>query len=129
MKRNLLILLLIAMPIGMIAQPMVPCSSEAKDTEQEMRVLGVGAGETVYDATFSAVSDALQQIKTRLEEREPSVEFDYNITKSFSTQGEQLEIDTPLGQPNVVCNEIQQPDEGGFVVYLVLSMEMQAWDE
>lgn len=129
MKQNLLIFLLMAIPIGMIAQSIVPCSSEANDTDREMRVLGVGAGETVYDATYSAVSDALQQVKTRLAETNPNVDFDYNITKGSSEQGEQLEIDTPLGQPNIVCNEIQQTKEGGFVVYLVLSIEMQTWSE
>ena len=79
MKRNLLIFLLIAIPIGMIAQSIVPCSSEAKDTDTEMRVLGTGVSETVYEATYSAASDALQQIKTRLAESDPNLDFDYYI--------------------------------------------------
>ena len=122
MKRILLILVIICEIT--FAQEEIPCASLVADTETEMRELGVGRGETILEATTGAVSNALGRIKNRLKQTNQELVFTYE-TKALSTEGgEQVEIETTLGQPNIICNEVQMPTEDSFIVYLALSINL-----
>jgi hypothetical protein len=105
-----------------VTQDEIPCAGIAIDTDTEMRELGIGRGETILEATTGAVSNALGRMKKRIQQEFPHILFKYE-TKSVSTEdGEQVEIETTIGQPNIVCNEVQMPSEDNYVVYLALSV-------
>ena len=126
MKRIFLVLVIICefAMTDCIAQEDIPCASFVADTETEMHELGTGRGETILEATTGAVSNALGRMKKRLKQTNPELVFTYE-TKAVSTEeGEQVEVETTLGQPNIICNEVQMPEESSFVVYIVLSINV-----
>ena len=122
MKRVLLFLLLLPIAQWGLTQDEIPCAGLVVDTDTELRELGIGHGETILEATTGAVSNALGRLKKRILQELPHMLFKYE-TKSVSTdEGEQVEIETTIGQPNIICNEVQMPSEDNFVVYLALSV-------
>lgn len=126
MKRIFLILVIICgiTLTDSIAQELIPCANFVAGTETEMHELGVGRGETILEATIGAVSNALGHMKKRLKQTNPELFFTYE-TKAVSTEeGEQVEVETTLGQPNIICNEVQMLEESSFVVYIVLSINV-----
>ncbi len=126
MKRIFLILVTICefAMTNCIAQEDIPCASLVADTETEMRELGVGRGESILEATTGAVSNALGRMKKRLKQTAPELTFTYETKGVSSEDGEQVEVETTLGQPNIICNEVQMPSEDSFIVYIVLSINI-----
>lgn len=110
--------------IAIAQEEVLPCITESFDTNEEMREIGVGKGETSFSATLNAVSYSLSNIKTRLQKTYPDNNFIYSITTTSTSVGEQIEIETTIGQPNIVCNEVIMPETNRFIVYLVLSIQM-----
>ena len=112
------------MLVDCFAQEEIPCANLVADTEAEMRELGVGRGETILEATTGAVSNALGRMKKRLKQTNPALVFTYETKAVSKEEGEQVEVETTLGQPNIICNEVQMPEESSFVVYIVLSINV-----
>lgn len=108
------------------AQESLPCQAECVDTETEMREFGVGKGETILEATVGAVSNALGRIKKRIGQTYPDYEFTYITTSKSTNEGELVEVETTLGQPNIICNEVQQPESDYHIVYIALSIDVSA---
>lgn len=124
MKQYILILSFLMAPSLCFTQEILPCVEESFDTEKEMREIGVGKGETAFVATLNAVSYALSNIKTRLGKTHPKYQFIYETKGKSTLEVEQIEIETTLGQPNIICNEVLMPNKNKFIVYLVLSVTL-----
>ena len=122
--RNIFICLLCMMSMSFFAQETLPCVAESFDTEKEMREIGVGKGENAFAATLNAVSYALANIKTRIERTYPEYQFIYETAGTSTAEGEQIEIETTFGQPNIICNEVLMPESDRFIVYLVLEVSL-----
>lgn len=84
------------------------CYEQAHDNETEMRELGIGKAATAFEALTCAVQDALRKIRPRFTSRYPSRSFEYTLT--IDKADESIELDTSIGQPTIVCNDIQASD-------------------
>lgn len=122
MKRFLLGILFFQVPFLCVAQEVLPCLMESVDTPTELREFGVGKGETILESTIGAVSNALGKMKKRLKTYSPSVQFTYETKAVSAEEGEQVEVETTFGQPNIICNEVQMPSHESYIVYVALSV-------
>lgn len=130
MKRTIILQLTLAIFCATgFALDQSPCRSECVDTETEMRESGIGRGETILEATLGAVSNALGRVKKRIEQTYPDSEFTYIATATSSPDGEQIEVETTLGQPNIICNEIHTLAEDSIVVYIALSIDISTFNQ
>lgn len=103
-----LFLLALLFPNNMYSQNTPQCYGQAHDTEAEMRELGIGKAATAFEALTYAVQDALRKIRPRFTSRYPSRSFEYTLT--IDKAEESIELDTSIGQPTIVCNDIQASD-------------------
>lgn len=108
------------------AQEMKPCQFEAHDTETEMREFGTGTARTAFEALTSAIKDAMASIRPKFMKLYPDRGFEYSLTVDKSEGN--IELDTSIGQPAIVCNEIEE-SEGQFTSYVVISFEVGKADE
>ena len=104
------------------AQEAMPCVREAHDTESELREFGIGTDSTAFGALKNSVTDALLKIKPRYMKLYPDRAFEYALTIDKSE--ENIELDTSIGTPAIICNEISQNESGQFCVYVVLGVEV-----
>ena len=99
-----------------------PCFSLAKDTETEIQGYGVGNDTTAVRALKNALINTMSQIKPRFMSQYPQRGFEYNLIVN-PVDGE-LELDTSIGKPAILCNEIQNPSATQYTAYVVLSFNM-----
>lgn len=124
--RIILLIVLMTLPLGMLyAQELTPCQDVAHDTDKEVRELGTGNGETAFGALTEAVKDAMQKLRPRFKQLYPERDFEYSLTIDKSEGN--IELDTSIGRPEIVCNEVTE-DSGQFKAYVVISFEVSQVD-
>ena len=108
------------------AQDIAPCSDEQLSTE--IRAIGIGHGETAFEALTNAVSNAMSKVKANMTTMFPGRNFEYSFLSKSSTEGEQVELETTLGQPSI-CHEEIDCKEAQCTVTIVLNFDISAWQE
>ena len=125
--RVIVIFLFIYASIGILcAQDGLPCQTEVHDTNSEVRELGTGSAEAAFDALTEAVKDAMQKVRPKFMKLYPEIGFEYSLTIDKSS--ENIELDTSIGQPAIICNEIVKTDRE-FTAYVVISFDVNKTDE
>lgn len=126
--KNIFIVLMVFVMIcaNSIAQEMAPCSEEQLSTE--IRAKGVGYGETAFEALTNAVSNAMSKVKANVATMFPGKNFEYSFLSKSSSEGEQVELETTLGQPSI-CHEEIDCKETQCTVTIVLNFDISAWQQ
>lgn len=105
----------------------MPCMTEAQDTDTSIRAYGAGKGETAFEALNAAVANAMSKLKPRCAKLFPDRKFEYSISAKSTADGEEIELDTTIGEPSIICNEIKE--DSLFRSYIVLSFDITRNEE
>lgn len=108
--------------VGVFAQNERPCFADAYDTDTELREFGMGKGETAFEALNAAITNAMNKIKPRCLNLYPNRKFEYSVMAKSTSDGDEVELDTTIGRPAIICNEIVETTH--FTSYVVLSFEI-----
>lgn len=129
MKGILLIVLTLTcgmMALNALAQEAAPCPENVLSTE--LRGHGEGKGESAFEALTAAMNNAMKKIKAEVAERFPDKKLEYSILSKSTSNGEEIELETTLGQPNVCRQEIGCFDDGSNCkAYITLSFDITEW--
>lgn len=109
-----------------IAQDVAPCASEKLGTE--LRETGIGTGESAFEALTAAMNNAMKKIKSNVAAQFPEKKLEYSILSKSTPEGEEIELETTLGQPTVCNQEIECQENGtNCTVTVVLSFDIAEW--
>jgi len=126
-----ILLIVLTLTCGMIAmkasaQETVPCPEDVSSTE--LRGYGEGKGESAFEALTAAMNNAMKKIKADVKERFPDKKLEYSVLSKSTPDGEEIELETTLGQPNVCRQEIGCFDDGSnCTAYITLSFDITEW--
>ena len=101
---------IIAISASISAQEILPCSEEK--SVSELRATGTGSGNTAFEALTNAVTNAMTQIKVNVSTLFPNKRFEYSVLSKYTAEGEEIELETTLGQPNICDEKIECDDNG-----------------
>ena len=108
------------------AQDITPCAGEKLNTE--LRETGTGAGESAFEALTAAMNNAMKKIKSDVAAQFPEKKLEYSILSKSTSDGEEIELETTLGQPTVCNQEIECQENGtNCTVTVVLSFDIAEW--
>lgn len=114
--------------VGVFAQNERPCFADAYDTDTELREFGMGKGETAFEALTAAMNNAMKKIKSNVAAQFPEKKLEYSILSKSTSDGEEIELETTLGQPSVCQQEIECQENGtNCTVIVVLSFDIAEW--
>lgn len=127
-NKRLLILVFtcVAICANAIAQEITPCSDEPLNTE--IRATGTGQGETAFEALTNAVNNAMTKVKANVATMFPNKKIEYSFLSKSTADGEQVELETTIGQPSI-CQEEIDCKETQCTVTIVLNFDISAWQE
>lgn len=109
-----------------IAHDVPPCSDEKLNTE--LRETGIGTGESALEALTAAMNNAMKKIKSNVAAQFPEKKLEYSILSKSTPEGEEIELETTLGQPTVCNQEIECQENGvNCTVTVVLSFDIAEW--
>lgn len=121
----ILFLITVAVFVKIQAQDITPC---AEPLNTEIRATGIGHGETAFEALTNAVNKAMSKVKANVETMFPGKNFEYSFLSKSSSEGEQVELETTLGQPSI-CKEDIECEETQCTVTLVLNFDISDWQK
>ena len=108
------------------AQDLIPCADEKLCTE--LRETGMGTGESAFEALTAAMNNAMKKIKSNVAAQFPEKKLEYSILSKSTPDGEEIELETTLGQPSVCQQEIECQENGtNCTVIVVLSFDIAEW--
>ena len=111
-----------------ISQNIAPCIEEKLDTE--LRETGTGTGESAFEALTAAMNNAMKKIKSNVAAQFPEKQLEYSILSKSTPEGEEIELETTLGQPTVCNEEIECADDGTKCsATIVLNFDISKWLE
>lgn len=130
MKKYIVALLFICATsiVSAYAQEITPCSEEQLSTE--LREVGTGKGESAFEALTAAMNNAMKKIKSIVAVQFPTKKLEYSVLSKSTPEGEEIELETTLGQPTVCHEEIECADDGTQCkATIVLNLDISNWLE
>ena len=131
MKRILIIALFVVCGMAIMkasAQELAPCSETVSSAE--LRENGIGKGESAFEALTAAMNNAMKKIKANITKLFPDKKLEYSVLSKSTPDGEEIELETTLGQPNVCQQEIECSDDGSNCsASITLSFDISNWLE
>lgn len=125
-RMALSLVVMLATMLNISAQEVKPCFETTSSTE--LRELGTGKGESAFEALTAAMNNAMRKIKADVEEQFPNKKFDYSVLSKSTSDGEEIELETTLGQPSVCQQEIEcQENSTKCTATIVLSFDIAEW--
>lgn len=117
---------IIAISASISAQEILPCSEEK--SVSELRATGTGSGNTAFEALTNAVTNAMTQIKVNVSTLFPNKRFEYSVLSKYTAEGEEIELETTLGQPNICDEQIECADDGkDCKAIIVINFDASEW--
>ncbi len=127
-KIYIVLSILLVVTTKTIAQDIVPCIYEKLDTE--LREMGTGTGESAFEALTAAINNAMKKIKLNVATQFPEKKLEYSILSKSTTEGEEIELETTLGQPTICNQEIECADDGtNCTATIVINFDISNWLE
>lgn len=115
-----------ASTVKMTAQEITPCLEEMLSTE--IRESGTGNGNSATEALVGAISAAMDKIRAVISVRFPNKQFEYSVVTKSTASGEEIELETALGEPNICDQNIECSDDGtNCTATILLSLNIAAW--
>lgn len=122
----IVIFVLLALVSTTMAQDITPCADEKLNTE--LREIGTGTGESAFEALTAAMNNAMRKIKSNVAVQFPEKKLEYSIMSKSTPEGEEIELETTLGQPTICKQEIECQENGAnCTVTVVLSFDIAEW--
>jgi len=122
----IVIFVLLALVSTTMAQDITPCADEKLNTE--LREIGTGTGESAFEALTAAMNNAMRKIKSNVAVQFPEKKLEYSIMSKSTPEGEEIELETTLGQPTICKQEIECQENGAnCMVTVVLSFDIAEW--
>lgn len=106
------------------AQEITPCSEQLST---EIRKEGTGSGSNAFEALTNAVNNAMSNVKADITVMFPGKNFEYSILSKHTAEGEEIELETTLGQPNICHEEINCDSSENCKVTIVLNFDISVW--
>lgn len=129
MNKTFILVLIIACGMAttkVSAQEIEPCPENVSGTE--LREFGTGKGESAFEALTAAMNNAMKKIKVDVAERFPHKKIEYSVLSKSTSEGEEIELETTLGQPNICQQEIECADDGSNCsASITLSFDITEW--
>lgn len=126
LNRTVILFILLTLVSTTIAQDVLPCIDEIRNTE--FRETGKGIGESAFEALTAAMNNAMKKINSNVTAQFPEKKLEYSILSKSTPEGEEIELETTLGQPTICSQEIECQENGtNCTVIVVLSFDIEEW--
>ncbi len=96
LNRIVILFILVTLVVSTtIAQDVMPCTDEIRNTE--LRETGKGIGESAFEALTAAMNNAMKKINSNVTAQFPEKKLEYSILSKSTPEGEEIELETTLG--------------------------------